>query len=265
MSDDKPHEDWIGVGQFPDPLSAAVVSQRLTTEGIPNRIVGGPWFRRDPTCWIWVPPDWACEAKAHLAQDAVPEDELTALALKDSPPDDFAIPKNELRPAESHAQGPIVRTSGTPGWLIALLATGLLGALFLYLPRTQSHEVARQRSPDGVADAVLMEVSRDGAEGRAYKVCIQRAEPRARALLSCPEVAYLGGVTADGASQPVTLVWPSSSQLEIRYTSATSAHVYLPVFTWGSMRSRPRLARPAILVKAVQTGPRDGKLPAESE
>jgi len=243
-------DDWVTVGQFSDPLSAEIVSKRLTEEGVPNRIWTPP--RSGGECYVWVPPESLDTAKQLLAEPAVPEDELTALALKDPPPDDFEIPKSEPRAPESHAPDPIVRTSGTSaGWLIALVAIGLLGALFLYVPRTQNHEIARQRSPDGAADAVLMEVQHDAAGARGYKVCIQRAaEPKARALLACTEVAYLGGLSADSGPQPVSLVWPSSSQLEIRYASAASVHVYQPVFTWASAR----IGGPAVHIKAVQTG-----------
>jgi len=258
--------DWVTVGQYSDPMSAAIVSKRLSEEGVPNRVWAPP--RASGDCYIWVPPESADAAKEILAEPAVPEEELTALALKDSPPDDFEVPASKPPTLESRSVGPIIRSSGTPGrWLIAALFVGLLVALFAYVPRIQSHEIARQRSPDGAADAVLLEVSRDDAEGHAYKVCIQQAsEPKVHALLACPEVAYLGGVSGDGASQlPVTLVWSSSSQLEIRYANATSVHVYQPIFTWGSSRYYRRIGRPAVLIKAVQTGRKDGKLRAEFE
>jgi hypothetical protein len=63
------------------------VSARLTSEGIPNRVVASG-FIRDPTCSVWVPPEWIDKAKALLSQDVVPEDELTKLALSYPPPDD---------------------------------------------------------------------------------------------------------------------------------------------------------------------------------
>ena len=90
MPDNQPHHDWINVGEFSDSLSATVVSQRVTTEGIPNRMVHDTsgLSRGVPTCWIWVPSERADEAKKHLAQDRVPEDDLTKLALSYPPPDD---------------------------------------------------------------------------------------------------------------------------------------------------------------------------------
>jgi hypothetical protein len=86
MPPDTPHEDWLSAGEFDSGFAAAVVSARLTSEGIPNRIV--PAGFRDPGCSVWVPPDLIDRAKALLSQDAVPEDELTKLALSYPPPDD---------------------------------------------------------------------------------------------------------------------------------------------------------------------------------
>jgi hypothetical protein len=88
MPPDKPNEDWISAGEFANDLSAAVASARLSSEGIPNRIVTSSGFGRDPTCWIWVPPEWADKARELLSHDAVPEDELDKLALSYPPPDD---------------------------------------------------------------------------------------------------------------------------------------------------------------------------------
>ena len=87
MPQDTPHEDWLSAGEFANGASAAVVSARLTSEGIPNRIVTSG-FIRDPTCSVWVPPESLHKAKALLSQDAVPEDELAKLALSYPPPDD---------------------------------------------------------------------------------------------------------------------------------------------------------------------------------
>jgi len=87
MPQDTPHEDWLSAGEFANGYSAAVVSARLTSEGIPNRIVTSG-FIRDPTCSVWVPPEWIEKTKALLSQDAVSEDELDKLALSYPPPDD---------------------------------------------------------------------------------------------------------------------------------------------------------------------------------
>src|SRR6266478_4976785 len=81
MPDHEPHHDWISVGEFANSASAEVESTRLTIEGVPHRIMPSAFPIRDPTCWIWVPPEWVDKAKELLSHDAVPEDELTKLAL----------------------------------------------------------------------------------------------------------------------------------------------------------------------------------------
>jgi hypothetical protein len=82
-----PHHGWISVGEFANAFSARAVSQRLTVEEVPHKIET-TGLRSDPTCWIWVPPEWANKAKEILSSDAVPEDDLTKLALSYPPPDD---------------------------------------------------------------------------------------------------------------------------------------------------------------------------------
>ena len=187
-------------------------------------------------------------ADANSPEPPLSEAELTALALRDPPP-------GELAGSEAKQESPLSERSGTGiFWLIGFLVIGVVGALFAYSPKTESHEVARQRSPDGVGDAVLMEFTHDAAGLHSYRVCMQRPSGGKVAPNNCREVAYLGGVSTDGRSQPVMLVWPTPSQLEIRYGNATSVHVYQPVFTWGSTRSANRAGSiRAILIKAVQT------------
>jgi hypothetical protein len=80
--------DWIGVGEYGNYASAQVVSGVLTAARIPHRIVPSPPPFRDPTCWIWVPPEWSDKAKALVAKASVSEEELTKLALSYPPPDD---------------------------------------------------------------------------------------------------------------------------------------------------------------------------------
>jgi hypothetical protein len=88
-------QDWVSVGQYSDPMSALVVSKRLSDEGVPNRIWTPP--RSAGESYIWVPPESADVAKRILAEPAVSEAELTALALKDPPPDDFETSETEQR------------------------------------------------------------------------------------------------------------------------------------------------------------------------
>jgi hypothetical protein len=87
------HQDWVSVGEYQDASSAQVVSQRLTIEGIPNRVVFGYLGSTYPStgsspCWIWVPPQSADEAKEILKEPPVSDSELAALAMKYPPPDD---------------------------------------------------------------------------------------------------------------------------------------------------------------------------------
>jgi hypothetical protein len=179
------------------------------------------------------------------ADPPVSEAELTALALRDLPPDDLEAPE----------RNPISQPSGRRlVWLIALAAVALLGALFVNGRKIQSYEINRQRSPDGTADAVLMEVPHDAAGARSYRVCMQPPSATKLTVVNCREIAYLGGVSDDGVSKPVILVWTTSSQLEIRYLNANSVHIYQPVFAWGSGRGKYRAGvNPVIFIKAVQT------------
>ena len=242
------------VGQYSDPLSAGIVSKRLSEEGIPNRIYTP--LRSSGECYIWVAPESVEAAKQILSQPAVPEEELTALAMKDPAPDDFVTTNSETRAHATRVQNPIARPSAAPvGWLLALLLIGVVVVLVAYLPRKSSgFEVARQRSPDGWAQATLMEVPEDAADAHSYKVCVQLGtSPQTRPGYCYREVAYLAGVPNDGGSRPVALVWTTASQLEIRYTSARSVHIYQPVLVWGS-RYAPSASKPAIIVRAVQSG-----------
>jgi hypothetical protein len=161
------------------------------------------------------------------AEPPISEAELTALAMKDPPPDDFrGSEAKQERPNPKRSEARIV-------WLVGFLIVALVGALFAKFPKVQSHEIARQRSPDGIGDAILMEFALGTTGLRRYKVRMQRPSGSRVAPSNCREVAYLGGVSANNAPQPVTLIWNTSSELEIRYVNARSVHVYQPVFTWG--------------------------------
>jgi hypothetical protein len=181
--------------------------------------------------------------------------ERTAFALKDSPPGDFngSDAKRQSRSRSSRTR--IVR-------LLGILSVALLGALFIYFSRIQTYEIARQVWPDGTGDAILMGFSADTGEYRRYEVCMQR--PIGSKVVRCQEVAYLGGVPTETAVPPITLVWITPSQLEIRYVSASSVHVYQPMFVWSSARyaSRGRSFRP-LQIKAVKAGDADGTRPVQ--
>jgi hypothetical protein len=85
--------DWISVGEYSDLESAEVISGRLTVEGVENRIVSpepaAPLYGAMGEWAVIVPPESVDAARRALAEAPVDDAELTALALKDPPPDDF--------------------------------------------------------------------------------------------------------------------------------------------------------------------------------
>ena len=83
-----PHQDWVSVGEYTNRYSASAISIRLTTEGVPHRVVSSGLPDSDSTRWIEVPPEWVDRAREILVQPAVPEDELTEEALRSSRADD---------------------------------------------------------------------------------------------------------------------------------------------------------------------------------
>src|SRR5579862_1168579 len=142
-------------------------------------------------------------------------------------------------------------------WVIAPPAIALLAAFLVCTRRVSSYEVSRVHSPDGTTDAVLVAIPRDAAGARSYKVCFQRPNGLRLNPTNCNEIAYLAGVSASGVSKTVSLVWTAPSQLEIRYASATSIHVYKPVFVWGAphlgAKSGPYGVGLPIFTRAVPT------------
>jgi len=75
---------WVSVCEFSGFMAATLAAKRLEERGIPCKIKGVGVYPR----YLWVPPDRASEAKAILATDEVPEDELTKEAISYPPPDD---------------------------------------------------------------------------------------------------------------------------------------------------------------------------------
>lgn len=156
----------------------------------------------------------------------------------------------------------MAKTSGFRAfWLFVVTVCGLVVCFLVYVPRITGYEVARTRSPDAWNYAVLMEIPRDAAGAHSYKVCMQRASTQVT-LATCDEIAYLGGVTTINASHPVSLVWTTSSQLEIRYTNAAAVHIYKPVYVSGSRR-RPAL-HPPIFITAVRSDSGSNDIPASA-
>ena len=140
--------------------------------------------------------------------------------------------------------------------LPGLLVIGVIVATGSLLPKIPAQEVASVRAPDGSTDAVLIRM--DTSRGHNYKVCFKRPNGASLNSSSCREIAYLSGVGSVGVSQPVTLVWTGASQLEIRYVSAASVHIYTPAFVWGSTRPSSAMGRYGyalpIFTKAVPVG-----------
>jgi hypothetical protein len=88
-----PGNDWVSVGEYSNFESAQAVSGRLSVEGVQNQVVSadpaGPLFGAMGEWSILVPPESAEAAQRILAERAISDAELTALALQDPPPEDF--------------------------------------------------------------------------------------------------------------------------------------------------------------------------------
>ena len=88
-----PGNDWVSVGEYSNFESAEAVSGRLSVEGVQNQVVSadpaGPLFGALGEWSILVPPECVAAAQRILAEPAVSDAELTALALEDPPPEDF--------------------------------------------------------------------------------------------------------------------------------------------------------------------------------
>ena len=90
--------NWTSVGQYTSYVSALVVSRHLSEQGVPNRIWSPP--RSGGECYIWASPHSADDAKGIPAEPPACEAELTALALKGPPPDNFeTIERKQTNPA----------------------------------------------------------------------------------------------------------------------------------------------------------------------
>jgi hypothetical protein len=88
-----PNDEWVSIGEYPNFEAAEVIAGRLSQEEIENRVVSadpaGPLFGALGEYVVLVPPDAAEAAQRLLSEPPVTDDELTDLALKDPPPDDF--------------------------------------------------------------------------------------------------------------------------------------------------------------------------------
>jgi hypothetical protein len=117
---------------------------------------------------------------------------------------------------------------------VAIVVLGLLTSRLTI----QSAEISAARSPDGVADAVLLDVPRDAHGAHSAKVCLRRAAIPAYGQSICTRIAYLSGVPAGDRDLGIQLEWQSSTELEIQYREATAAYLYYPNFFWPIVRSR---------------------------
>jgi hypothetical protein len=86
-------DGWVSVGAYPDVESAQAIAGRLSLEGVENSLIarepGGPIFGVLGEWSVLVPPEAVEDAERILAEPAISDAELTELALKDPPPDDF--------------------------------------------------------------------------------------------------------------------------------------------------------------------------------
>jgi len=102
----------------------------------------------------------------------------------------------------------------------------------------QGNEISATRSPDGAADAVLLDVPQDAHGAHSARVCLRRSLPRPYGQSACSDIAYISGVLASDSQLGVHLQWASSADLEIMYRDATSAYLYRPTFVWPNVGRR---------------------------
>jgi len=114
---------------------------------------------------------------------------------------------------------------------IAIVGLGF----FTKLVTVESAEISALRSPDGAADAVLLDVPRDAHGVHSARVCLRLSVTSTIRPPSCTGIAYLSGVSASDRELGMHLEWRSSTELEIRYREATAAYLYYPTFTWPNV------------------------------
>jgi hypothetical protein len=233
---------WVSVGEYESDTAADTLAASLTIAGVPNEVVSGSvaFAGPNPGRCIWVPPEWVERAKAILDEPAVPEDELTAQALRYSPLDDEGAeqPPGTVPPSPLLA-GP---SAGDRRPLLLLVLAGVAGIVLIRMilgaTNVRSEEIAISHSPDGNTDAALLEIQNDAHGAHALRVCLRGHSQQPISSIGCTDVAYLSGVPHGSGQQGVELVWVNSSQLEIRYASAATATLYIPVFTWPGILAR---------------------------
>ena len=125
---------------------------------------------------------------------------------------------------------------------LELLALALLAAC----SGTPAREVARNHSPNGLWDAVLLEIPVDAAGRRGIQVCLESTRIATSVAFRCAEVAYLSGLAEDSTS--VYTFWKTPTDLQVHYSHAAAVHLYRPVFSLGSYRGGRYTARDAPIV-----------------
>jgi hypothetical protein len=123
-------------------------------------------------------------------------------------------------------------------WSIGTGAAIVVLGLLTSRVTIQSAEISAARSPDGAADAVLLDVPRDAHGAHSAKVCLRRSATPTYGQSSCTGIAYLSGVPASDRELGIHLEWQSSTELEIRYREATAVYLYYPTFIWPNVGSR---------------------------
>ena len=78
-------QDWVSVAQYSSAATATLNAGLLAGMNIPHRI---QHCRRTFEWYIWVPADFAADAKEALQPAQISEAELTEQALREPPPDD---------------------------------------------------------------------------------------------------------------------------------------------------------------------------------
>jgi hypothetical protein len=86
MMTDQIDANWVKVGTYPNAFSANAAAALLTSIKIPNKLQSYGLFQV-LEYYIWVPRIFEADAREGL-NAAISDEELTAEALKEPPPDD---------------------------------------------------------------------------------------------------------------------------------------------------------------------------------
>jgi len=122
MDESDASPSWVSIKGFYEAGGARVAADTLSALEIPNEVsdevVHGNGYQ------LRVPPARAAEARRALAEPAVPEDELTQLALQEPPPDDF-----EPAAGRADSQARRLALMVAAAWGVLLLLSGTVFVL----------------------------------------------------------------------------------------------------------------------------------------